>query len=131
MERWDFYTGSDASLAAFLAELQAAGPKCAACGDGPAAHLASYLHASSRISFSVTHLPPAQALPGADHGQIWTWARPQEVTYASQSLTHSCWPVTDILCHCGGHAIQQPWPTCLQAVTYLDLVLLVAAGSLN
>lgn len=49
---------------------------CVAAG----AHLASYLHGSGLISFSVTRLGLAKALPGSEHGQIWFWARPQEVS---------------------------------------------------
>ena len=90
VDRRDFYTGTDASLAAFLASMQQLGSRCAStvCSDGPSAHLVSYLHGNGLISFSVTRLPQAKALPGVDHGQIWFWARPQEV---SRFIVHICW----------------------------------------
>ena len=40
----------------------------------------TYLHGASLVAFSVTSLAAAEALPGADHGQIWFWMRPQQVT---------------------------------------------------
>ena len=80
VEPYPFYTGSDPSLAAFL--VKAPGTKCPnpSCTEGPAAHMYTYLHGASLVAFSVTSLAAAEALPGADHGQIWFWMRPQQVT---------------------------------------------------
>ncbi|KAK9796713.1 hypothetical protein WJX73_010097 [Symbiochloris irregularis] len=79
-ERFDFYTGSDVSLAAFLGSMLPFVNRCQSttCNDGPGAHLLSFLHGSGLMSFSVTRLGLAKALPGSEHGQIWFWARPQE-----------------------------------------------------
>ena len=52
--------------------------KCAqpACGDPATHHLKTFLHGRTRVTLSVTVVPAAQALPDADRGQIWVWARP-------------------------------------------------------
>ncbi len=52
--------------------------KCAqpACGDPATHHLKTFLHGRTRVTLSVTVVPAAQALPGAERGQIWVWARP-------------------------------------------------------
>ena len=79
VETFPYYTGTDPSLAGFLAK--ALGGKCPSptCSEGPAAHMHTYLHGGSLLAFSVTSLPRPEALPGADHGQIWFWMRPQQV----------------------------------------------------
>ena len=52
--------------------------KCAqpACGDPATHHLKTFLHGRTRVTLSVTVVPAPQALPGAERGQIWVWARP-------------------------------------------------------
>lgn len=37
----------------------------------------TFLHADSRITLSIASLPPEQALPGGERGQIWMWMRPK------------------------------------------------------
>jgi hypothetical protein len=71
---------SDLSLAGFIvAAAPHAAKKCQApgCGDGVTAHVRTFLHGDSRLTLSVATLPAADALPGADRGQIWVWARPK------------------------------------------------------
>ena len=77
IQSWSYYQANDTSLAAHLAA--APGVKCAACTDGPEAHLTTWLHGSSLLDASFTQLPTAKALPGADHGQIWFWTRRHQV----------------------------------------------------
>lgn len=82
VQRFDLYQGYDLSLATFLAGLSPdLQKKCSlqTCGDMPAAHMVTYLHSKGLVSFSVTHLPEEEELPGAADGSIWFWARPTEV----------------------------------------------------
>ena len=70
---------ADESVASYLASTAPqVQKKCAqpACGDPATHHLKTFLHGRTRVTLSVTVVPAAQALPDADHGQIWVWARP-------------------------------------------------------
>ena len=72
-------TSADESVASYLASTAPqVQKKCAqpACGDPATHHLKTFLHGRTRVTLSVTVVPAAQALPDADRGQIWVWARP-------------------------------------------------------
>ncbi len=74
-----FCCGADESVASYLASTAPqVQKKCAqpACGDPATHHLKTFLHGRTRVTLSVTVVPAAQALPDADRGQIWVWARP-------------------------------------------------------
>ena len=81
VQRIDYYQSNDMPLASFLAATTAP-QKCphAACGDGVAAHLRTFLHNRGRVTLSVSQLPAGKELPGADKGQVWFWARPLQVS---------------------------------------------------
>ena len=70
---------ADESVASYLASTAPqVQKKCAqpACGDPATHHLKTFLHGRTRVTLSVTVVPAPQALPDAEHGQIWVWARP-------------------------------------------------------
>eukprot|EP00879_Flechtneria_rotunda_P010433 GHRR01010909.1.p1 GENE.GHRR01010909.1~~GHRR01010909.1.p1 ORF type:complete len:2140 (+),score=1004.14 GHRR01010909.1:414-6833(+) len=82
IKRIDYYCRSDLSLAGFIV---AAAPhpqkRCQGpgCGDGVSSHVRTFLHGGSRITLSIATLPPSEALPGEERGQVWTWLRPKAV----------------------------------------------------
>ena len=84
IESYTYYQQGDPSLAAYLAAVPS--KPCAGCSDGPAIHLATWLHGDSLLAFSFAQLPADQALPGADHGQIWFWTRRHEASPCRQQL---------------------------------------------
>jgi hypothetical protein len=60
------------------------------CGDGVTCHVRTFLHACGRLTMSIATLPAAEALPGEDRGQVWTWLRPKGASEQQHAAVRRC-----------------------------------------